>query len=272
MKAKKLAYQATKTNKTAENLAAFKRLKRKYKKEIKKAKTQHIQTLFTNAKSSLQFWKCVKEITGNTATCKIPDLETKDLKARTDKEKADLLSSTFEEAFQNPSLLHKPVTPENKDNWLPPCTEIFVLEKISSVPTRKAPRQYGITVRILKTLSNQVSSSVAMLINRSIIEGVFPDGWKHAIVSPIPKITNSTNTGHYRPISLLPIVSKITESHYFNALYPKINPKLHGEQFGFRKHRSTVDALTYFNIIVTDGMEKAGEIAAKPSTPYHTSR
>uniref|UniRef100_A0A914ENN8 Reverse transcriptase domain-containing protein n=1 Tax=Acrobeloides nanus TaxID=290746 RepID=A0A914ENN8_9BILA len=48
----------------------------------------------------------------------------------------------------------------------------------------------------------------------------------------------------------------------FDHLYPKINARLHDNQFGFRKCRSTVDALMYFNHLVTEGIEESGKGAA----------
>ncbi len=49
------------------------------------------------------------------------------------------------------------------------------------------------------------------LINLSIRTGQFPDSWKKALVKPIFKSVNSDDMVNYRPISLLPVFSKVLE-------------------------------------------------------------
>ena len=56
-------------------------------------------------------------------------------------------------------------------------------------------------------------TSLTELFNMSLTTGTFPSEWKLARVVPIPKTTPSTSTSGYRPISILPIVSKVLERH-----------------------------------------------------------
>ena len=61
----------------------------------------------------------------------------------------------------------------------------------------------------------------------------------------IPKGGDSTNAGNYRPISVLPIYCKIFEKVVYKKLYKYFeqNNILYEHQYGFRKHKSTVQAL-----------------------------
>ena len=52
---------------------------------------------------------------------------------------------------------------------------------------------------------------VTKLINKSILSGVFPDCWKSAIVTPILKSQTDSSLSNFRPISVLPVFSKILE-------------------------------------------------------------
>uniref|UniRef100_A0A914DXK2 Reverse transcriptase domain-containing protein n=1 Tax=Acrobeloides nanus TaxID=290746 RepID=A0A914DXK2_9BILA len=142
------------------------------------------------------------------------------------------------------------------------------------MPTRKAPGPDGITMPILKMLKEQMANSIALLINRCILDGEFPNGWKEAVVVPIPKKDNSSDPNDYRPISLLPIVSKIAEAYFFTCLYPVINESLSECQFGFRKMRSTTDALFYFEHRVTTGFNecKKGNSASKVGAVFFDVR
>jgi len=68
---------------------------------------------------------------------------------------------------------------------------------------------------------------VTHLINYSINEGQIPDIWRTAIVTPVPKLTQPAACNDYRPISVTPILSRITERIIVNRwLRPSIPPEL----------------------------------------------
>ena len=75
--------------------------------------------------------------------------------------------------------------------------------------------------------------------------GKFPDDLKIAIISPIYKTGNKTESTNYRPISVLSVVAKIFEAIISQQLsnYLEINEVIVNEQFGFRKKHSTQTAL-----------------------------
>ena len=73
------------------------------------------------------------------------------------------------------------------------------------------------------------------IINLSLRTGMFPDCLILA--------RDSTNAGNNRPISLLPIFSKIFEKVVHKQLYTYQNNILYEHQYGFKKHKSTVQAL-----------------------------
>ena len=78
-----------------------------------------------------------------------------------------------------------------------------------------------------------------------ISQGVFPSALKHAIVVPIHKTGDKSNLKNYRPISLLPCLSKLFEKCIKNRLinFLEKNNLLHENQFGFRRNLCTNDAI-----------------------------
>ena len=65
---------------------------------------------------------------------------------------------------------------------------------------------------MLRELPEPYMEALLALFRRCWEGGVIPDGWKHAIVTPIPKQGKSrTEVGNYRPISLTSHISKIYE-------------------------------------------------------------
>ena len=78
-------------------------------------------------------------------------------------------------------------------------------------------------------------------------EGIFPDKMKLSKVIPIFKKGSKVAIENYRPISLLPVFSKILERLVYNRLsyFLKECELLYEKQFGFRTKHSTSDATSY---------------------------
>ncbi|KAL6419273.1 hypothetical protein ACFW04_014002 [Cataglyphis niger] len=68
-----------------------------------------------------------------------------------------------------------------------------------------------ISLRVLKLTIHGILPILEHLSNFSLINGVFPVKWKSALICPIPKVNNPTLVQYYRPISILPILSKALE-------------------------------------------------------------
>jgi len=88
---------------------------------------------------------------------------------------------------------------------------------------------------------------VTHLINLSINSGVVPSEWKQAKVVPLFKSGNKDDLDNYRPISILPILSKILEKAVFHQLHSYLseNSLLSPYQSGFRANHSTQLAVTF---------------------------
>ena len=105
--------------------------------------------------------------------------------------------------------------------------------------------QNSIPVYILKISNNFFSDKLTDIINLSFRTGIFPDLCKLAKVMPIFKKDNPLLCENYRPISLLPIFSKIFEKVIYKRMYDFIdkNQLIYERQFGFRTKHSTNHAL-----------------------------
>lgn len=105
---------------------------------------------------------------------------------------------------------------------------------------------------MLKSVSKTISKPLAILLNRSFSEGIFPEIWKMSGLVPIPKKGDKSSPSNYRPIALLSNVSKIQERIAFKNLYNHLidNNLLYKYQSGFLPQHSTVFQLIdiYHNI------------------------
>ena len=97
----------------------------------------------------------------------------------------------------------------------------------------------------LKAGAPAIADSITFLCNLSITSGIFPSQWKIAKMSPLYKSDEITDRNNFRPISLLPILSKILEKHIFTSFYKFLTSHslLYPQQFGFRENHSCELAL-----------------------------
>ena len=77
------------------------------------------------------------------------------------------------------------------------------------------------------------------------MNGIFPDVWKLARVTPIYKSGPKTDTNNFRPISVIYVFSRMLERLTHDQLFEflKTNKRLTRNQAAFRKHYSTITSL-----------------------------
>ena len=99
----------------------------------------------------------------------------------------------------------------------------------------------GISNIIMKAIINILTKPLTIITNQMLETGVFLDKLKVAKVIPLFKKGDPTLLTNYRPISLLPSLSKIFEKVIYQQLYAYFeNSNLFFKgQYGFRKGHST---------------------------------
>lgn len=95
------------------------------------------------------------------------------------------------------------------------------------------------------------------IFNISLENGVFPNCWKLAIVSPIYKGGQKQSPDSYRPIALLSVLAKVLEKLVHRRLVSFVEKYrlLSDNQFGFRQGKSTEDAVSNFIDLVSSHVD-----------------
>ena len=116
----------------------------------------------------------------------------------------------------------------------------------------------GISTKLLKTIKHALLLPITIIINQMLCTGIFPDNLKIAKVNPVFKKDDDTQFTNYRPISLLPAISKIFEKVIFNQLYNYFQEKqlFYNSQYGFRDKHSTELAALELTDRITLEMDK----------------
>ena len=88
--------------------------------------------------------------------------------------------------------------------------------------TIKASKDFGIdhlSSYFIKQAIPYIENSLAFIFNTSIETSVFPDMWKIARITPIFKDSDKTDKSNYRPIWVLPVLSRVFQKLVYNQLY-----------------------------------------------------
>ena len=220
-------------------------------------KTLHMQSevtrLFEHKRDPHTYHNILKGLIGKKVNPTIPPLITKDgTPVSNEYDKATI----FNEHFAEQTRL------ETHDKSLPPLdppstsipqlaevqvTEHEVLKILNSLDTNKSSGPDKIPNKLLKMCALIIAGPLSKLFNKSLLSGIFPHSWKRACVTPIFKKGSSSDPTNYRPISLLPNLSKILEKLVFNKIYKHLSDHnlITEKQSGYRPGHSTHIQLLY---------------------------
>ena len=227
--------------------------------------------LATDSSTSHSLWKHMNDIQGKSERTIIPTLV--DLvdgsPQETAHEKASLLNAFFchqtllpgeKNAFPDTSSLIS-----NRYNFDSlNCTPCEVHDIIAKLKTGKPPGLDYIPPRLLRLCAPGISASVAELFDLSFRTATFPSLWKKALVVPIHKKGNLKDPGNYRPIALLPILSKVLERIVHNKLSPFLSPWLSTNQMqsGLKRKDGTVPQLMRLTQTLSDAVDEQKYVGA----------
>ena len=144
---------------------------------------------------------------------------------------------------------------------LKPVTYNEVLNAIKSLRNDCSTGADQIPTKFIKPIAEFLASPLCHIINTCIQMSAFPTKWKTARISPIPKVDDPRANDDYRPISILPVLSKIFERLVMNQIVDFIEKEkiLNEKVCGYRKGHSTVTALLGIKDMIVQAMGR-GEI------------
>jgi hypothetical protein len=129
---------------------------------------------------------------------------------------------------------------------------------ISNLKSESAPGWDGIPTKFIKMVKPLVISIITHLANLCFGKGIFPPLLKKSIVTPVFKSGDKIDINNYRPISVLSVISKIIERIINSRLITYLEKFniLSGSQFGFRKAKTTEDAILGLSSLVTQHLDR----------------
>ena len=241
------------------NLSVFNSI---LKRTICEAKIKYFGNLFHQYKNDIKMtWKTISQIICKSSS-KRKELEKIIVDSKVISNKRDICDR-FNNFFSNigPELAEKVNinTNKNYDVYLQKRTlttfsfnlvnQDDITKLISTLATKNSSGHDGISLKLLKFISPVLIKPLTLIINQSLITGIFPTNLKIAKVLPYFKKIDIMLMDNYRPISLLKSTSKVFEKVVFTQLYDYFqkNSLFYPNQYGFRKLHSTEFAALELN-------------------------
>ena len=220
--------------------------KRKYNSAIKKAKVSACDRyILNNSNNSKAMWNLInkmkpspkeKENVLNVSPNKLNNFFTK---------VAEDIISSLPTSNINPITIMSSVEVKTPQFVFSEISQIIVRDALTSLKNSYSKDVYGLTTSVIKSVQNIIIPPLTKIFNNCIKECLFPDCLKLATIVPIYKKRDVNDLNNYRPISLLPIISKILEKILMIQIteYFCQNNLFDNNQFGFRKGLTTEKAI-----------------------------
>ena len=275
---KRMLHEIWKRTRKKEDHALYKKQSNYVVRVTKKRKQEYFKQQLRFALGSHDVWKSSKKLvnwpnTGPPTALKINGELTANNQAMAQaqndffKTKTDNISEAIPETDTDPLDFTKKFL-SNKEvpefNFHSVVSEYEVEKVIMGLKTSTATGHDDISTNALKMMIPSILTSLTYIINLSLHTGIFPEIWKLAKVMPLWKNSgDKTEMKNFRPIALLPVMSKVLEkfvSRWLNK-HMEENGLWNDKQHGYRSNRSTASALLQLQEDIMTKYEEGHDVA-----------
>jgi len=261
-------YKQYRKNPNSNNRILYTQYKNKLTSLIRNSKARYFaDRLKTASGDQNKSWKVLNEILGRSnKSSVIPDI---DVPTQLNNDTLpDLFNRHFSSVGKNLSQQCGPTGDVNYKTFLRnnypsscyfrPTCKLEVTNIINKIKSSYTAGVDGICSKILKAIVNEIAEPLAHIINLSLQYGIVPKQAKVAKIIPVYKSGDKNDILNYRPISILPTLSKVLERVVYTRLVDYLNKQniLESSQYGFRKNKSTSMAILDLVEKINDAFER----------------
>ncbi len=151
------------------------------------------------------------------------------------------LAETIDTTNENTTFINYLQHPTRELFDLKSIHERDILNILNHMDSKSSTGYDSLSNKLLKFIKLEIYKALTLVVNQMLHTGIFPDALKIAKIMPIYKKGDINELSNYRPISLLPTLSKIFERIIYDQLYTHFteNNLLSEQQYGFRSKHST---------------------------------
>ena len=252
-----ILYKKYLKKRTEYRFSVFKNYRNMVNYELKKAKHLYFKQKFDNVKGDIKrTWNVLKDIMGTNKNNKKKPISEVNHNGNVIKDK-NIMSDIFNDYFvnigaklrgnvQSSNAEYKTFLKSNEKSAFFTCvTPKEIIDIVYKLKNHSSPGFDHIDISVVKRVIHIICFPLCNIFNVSIEKGIFPDKMKVAKVIPVFKGGSDKEICNYRPISVLPVFSKILEKCFYNRLVLFLEECniLSDHQYGFRSGHSTSTAL-----------------------------
>ena len=148
--------------------------------------------------------------------------------------------------------------------FLSPVSPDEIVRTINNLKTKSTMDIHNLNTKILQWSAQYIASPLSDIINECFVEAIVPLQMKIAKIIPVFKKGDHSDCANYRPIAVLPALSKVLEATLLERLLGFLQAQaiISDSQYGFRKGKSTIDAVRSLLDFVWNAMESGEETGA----------
>ena len=149
-------------------------------------------------------------------------------------------------ALTDSNVISQPDDVDGDGNFSFRFIPLDIVEKyVNSIDISNSSGITDISSKLIRDVFKVLTVELSFIINESLRLEVFPNDWALGSITPIPKKGDRLDPGNWRPITILPIPSKLMEKavHYQIITFLDDSNYLDVRQHGFRKGKSTSTAI-----------------------------
>ena len=228
----------------------------KYEETLRVARKEAIEKRQEEfAKGDATVWRFIRNCGGKPQQATGATLYHNGKRLTTEKDKAKAFIEKFSTVSKRQPGSRKPNKVRVKKDYRP-VTQAEFDTALNDLKDGKAPGPDEITAEMLKHLGPKARLRLRELISTTLQLGTIPKQWRIGEIVPLWKTSKPAKAvDSYRPVTLTSHISKLAERVIARRIMFQIHDKLHPMQYGFRKGRSTVDAICNLLERVTEAFE-----------------
>ena len=246
----------------------YKQYRNKLNHILRMTERKYYQDLLSEHKSNVKkSWQVIKTVINKR---KYKPMNTKFKCNDKITEDGQVISDKFNNFFVNvDTTLAKNIPHSNKsptEYMITNTIDLFILDPVSENEVLKIISNFKdssagwdeLKPLMMKNIKESVKTPLTHICNKSFISGIFPFEMKIANVVAIFKSGDDMVFSNYRPVSVLPVFSKLLERLMYNRLICFINDNklLYDYQFGFQKGKSTYMAMVILIEKISEALDR----------------
>jgi hypothetical protein len=175
---------------------------------------------------------------------------------------ANAFLSYFEKNFSSPSMTDFQFNNPCNNNYihLPSISTDDILRHLLKLKPSSASGDDALPGFILKDCAQILVTPLYFLYNLILTTSVYPCLWKVGKICPIFKLGKKNIISNYRPVTILPHISKVFESIIYSYIYTNVQNFISEHQHGFFRGRSTSTNLSCISHFISAALDKNTQV------------